>query len=83
LAELPDHVKERYFTRHGDLFTISNEIRRLLIFSRHNLVNDRWQHNPLIEPDHIISFFDMDLSFQIIDLKNKIEQAFSNVTVEK
>jgi hypothetical protein len=63
---------------------LCNQFAYLLCFHQYSdqnsststVANDRWQHNPLIEPDHIISFFDMDLSFQIIDLKNKIEQAF-------
>jgi two-component system, chemotaxis family, CheB/CheR fusion protein len=40
LSELPEQIKKRYFTRQGNLFTVSNEIKRLLIFSRHNLVSD-------------------------------------------
>jgi two-component system CheB/CheR fusion protein len=40
LSELPEYVKKRYFIRRGDMFIVSNEIKRLLIFSRHNIVSD-------------------------------------------
>jgi two-component system CheB/CheR fusion protein len=40
LDEIPNGIKDNYFIHHGDLYTISPEIRRLLIFSKHNLVTD-------------------------------------------
>ncbi|HGE69743.1 TPA: PAS domain-containing protein [Candidatus Poribacteria bacterium] len=40
LSEVPDNIKENYFIRHGDFYTISPEIRRLIIFSKHNLISD-------------------------------------------
>jgi two-component system CheB/CheR fusion protein len=40
LAGLPDYMKERYFSCHDNLYTISHEVRSLLIFGKHNVVID-------------------------------------------
>ncbi|MGB9596659.1 MAG: CheR family methyltransferase [Candidatus Poribacteria bacterium] len=40
LSEIPNNIKENYFIRHGNFYTISPEIRRLIIFGKHNIISD-------------------------------------------
>jgi len=67
LSELPDHIKEKYFIHHGDLFTISNEIKRMLIFSRHNLVSDPPISNiDLLLCRNVLIYLNTDLRLRVI-----------------
>ena len=40
LGGIPEDVRNKYFTRHDDVYTIARNIRDLMIFSRHDLVLD-------------------------------------------
>ncbi len=40
LIGLPDPMKEKYLSHHDNLFTISSNIRNLLVFGKHNIVID-------------------------------------------
>ena len=40
LSGVPQDIRNRYFTRHDDVYTIARNIRELLIFSRHDLILD-------------------------------------------
>jgi two-component system, chemotaxis family, CheB/CheR fusion protein len=40
IAELPAPIVEKYFDRNGDLYTFKRELRRSLIFGRHDLIQD-------------------------------------------
>ncbi|MGQ9609381.1 MAG: CheR family methyltransferase [bacterium] len=40
LVNLPQFVKDNYFTNHGDLYTISEKIRNMVIFGKHNITSD-------------------------------------------
>lgn len=40
VSEIPDNIKEKYFIRHGNFYIISPEIRRLIIFGKHNIISD-------------------------------------------
>ena len=40
LGGVTEDIRDRYFVRNGNVYTISRDIRDLLIFSRHNLILD-------------------------------------------
>lgn len=40
LIGLPDYIKNKYFTNCNNLYTISDEVKHLLIFEKHNLVTE-------------------------------------------
>ncbi|MDQ1328356.1 MAG: Protein-glutamate O-methyltransferase, partial [Candidatus Poribacteria bacterium] len=76
LSELPEHVKKRYFIRHGDMFIVSNEIKRLLIFSRHNIVSDPPISNiDLLLCRNVLIYLNIALRSSIIQ---KLRYALSN-----
>jgi two-component system, chemotaxis family, CheB/CheR fusion protein len=40
IAEIPPALIEKYFDRHGDAYTFNRELRRSVIFGRHDLIQD-------------------------------------------
>jgi two-component system CheB/CheR fusion protein len=40
LADMPEARRNRYFTFHGDRVQVTNELRSLLVFARHNAMSD-------------------------------------------
>ena len=40
LADVPAELREKYFERTGDLFTFDRDLRRAVIFGRHDLIQD-------------------------------------------
>lgn len=77
LSGVPEEMREKYFTRRGDVYTIAREIRDLLIFSRNNLVSDP----PLSRIDlllcrNVLIYFDRILQSRIIP---KLQYALSDM----
>ena len=77
LTGLSEDMREKYFTRSGDVYNIVRDIRRLLIFSRHNLVSDP----PLSRIDlllcrNVLIYFDQKLRSRII---SRLQYALSDV----
>jgi two-component system CheB/CheR fusion protein len=40
LSGLPDNLRDQYFLRQGDLYTINDDIRSIITFGRHNILID-------------------------------------------
>ncbi len=40
ISEIPYNIKENYFIHHRNFYTISPEIRSLIIFGKHNIISD-------------------------------------------
>lgn len=58
LIDLPDEFKSRYFTRRGDDYFISDEIKQLVTFKKHNLLADVYERNfDLIVCRNVLIYF--------------------------
>lgn len=67
LSGMPEDIMEKYFTHHGDAYTIAGDIRDLLIFSRHNLVSDPpMSHIDLLICRNVLIYFDQVLQSRIV-----------------
>ncbi len=40
IGDIPEELVEKYFDRNGDLYTFNRELRRSVIFGRHDLIQD-------------------------------------------
>jgi chemotaxis protein methyltransferase CheR len=40
INDVPERLKQRYFNQHGDYYYISNEIKKMITFKKHNLLAD-------------------------------------------
>jgi len=40
MQSMPDHLVTRYFERHADSYQVKRSLRRLIVFSPHNLIKD-------------------------------------------
>lgn len=40
VANVPDHLRERYFTQNNSLYHVGQELRQMVIFAPHNIAND-------------------------------------------
>nr|MCR4842829.1 protein-glutamate O-methyltransferase CheR [Eubacterium sp.] len=45
IASVPDDFKKKYFTKVGNSYQISDEMKKHVEFSQHNLLKDRYQTN--------------------------------------
>ena len=75
-AGVPEDMREKYFTHHGDVYSIVEYVKDLLIFSRHNLVSDP----PISRIDlllcrNVLIYFDQALQARIIP---KLQYALSD-----
>ncbi len=67
LAVVSEDMRNKYFVRRGDVYTIARDIRDLLIFSRHNLMSDP----PIPRIDlllcrNVLIYFNRELQLRII-----------------
>ena len=66
LTGLSEDMRNRHFSRHGDLYTIDGDIRRLIIFSRHNLLSDPpMSHIDLLICRNVLIYLDQALQSRI------------------
>ncbi|MBM7584348.1 chemotaxis protein methyltransferase CheR [Bacillus pakistanensis] len=42
LNEVPNEIRKKYFTRNGEFYKISDEIKQTVIFNKHNLLADKF-----------------------------------------
>lgn len=67
LDGLPEYMREKYFTCHGDTCTINRNIRRLLIFSQNNLVSGTpMSHIDLLLCRNVLIYLDQALQSKVI-----------------
>lgn len=61
LQELPSEMKRRFFTKNGEYFTISDEIRKTVSFRKHNLLADPYGNGfDLIICRNVLIYFTED-----------------------
>jgi two-component system CheB/CheR fusion protein len=67
LSGMPEGIREKYFSHHGDVYTIARDIRNLLIFSRHNLISDPpMSRIDLLICRNVLIYFDQVLQSRIV-----------------
>ncbi|MDX1944069.1 MAG: chemotaxis protein CheB, partial [Pirellulaceae bacterium] len=58
LADVSVERRERYFTRHGDRYQVSPELRQMIVFAPHNLVKDApFTHLDLVSCRNLLIYF--------------------------
>ncbi|WP_419157144.1 CheR family methyltransferase [Rossellomorea sp. BNER] len=58
LNEVPNEIRKKYFTRNGDYYNISDEIKRAVSFKKHNLLADKYdQMFDLIVCRNVLIYF--------------------------
>jgi chemotaxis protein methyltransferase CheR len=58
LNEVPNEIRKKYFTRNGDYYNISDEIKRTVSFKKHNLLADKYdQMFDLIVCRNVLIYF--------------------------
>ncbi|WP_409251182.1 CheR family methyltransferase [Bacillus sp. SCS-153A] len=45
LNEVPAHIQQRYFSKNGDFYSVSPEVKNRVSFKKHNLLADRYESN--------------------------------------
>lgn len=70
--EVPERLKQRYFNQHGDFYYISNEIKEMVTFKKHNLLVGPYDcpYDPIICRNVLIYFTE--------EAKNQLYQKFSS-----
>lgn len=72
INEVPESLKQRYFNQHGDYYYISDEIKKMVTFKKHNLLAD-----PFNGPYDLIICRNVLIYFTE-EAKNKLYQKFSS-----
>lgn len=58
LKEVPPHIKSKYFKPKGNLFEVSEDIKRVVTFKKHNLLSDEYEsHFDLIICRNVLIYF--------------------------
>jgi len=58
LAEVPEDIKKKYFTKDGIFFSVKDEIKRTVTFKKHNLLADPFDSNfDLIVCRNVLIYF--------------------------
>ncbi|WP_307255683.1 CheR family methyltransferase [Oikeobacillus pervagus] len=58
LAEVPSHMKKKYFRKEGDYFVLAEEIKRTVMFRKQNLLADHFDSNfDLIVCRNVLIYF--------------------------
>lgn len=72
INEVPKKLKQRYFNKQGDYYFISNEIKRMVSFKKHNLLGDPYDgpYDLIICRNVLIYFTE--------EAKNQLYQKFSS-----
>lgn len=61
LAEVPEDMKKKYFTRDGIFYSVKDEIKRTVTFKKHNLLADPFESNfDLIVCRNVLIYFTED-----------------------
>jgi two-component system, chemotaxis family, CheB/CheR fusion protein len=67
IADVPDALRAQYFDRNGDGFTVSRDLRRAVIFGRHDLVQDApISHVDLLLCRNTLMYFNADAQARIM-----------------
>ncbi|WP_432821598.1 CheR family methyltransferase [Trichloromonas sp.] len=67
LAEMPDQIRERYFTAEGDRYRLQENIRRMVRFQRHNIMTDtEYPEADLILCRNVLIYFSREEQERII-----------------
>jgi len=76
LSGIAENIRDKYFTHHDNIFTISRNLRDLLIFSRHNLISaPPMPHIDLLLCRNMLIYFNPALQSRVIP---KLHYALSN-----
>lgn len=77
ITHVPERIKEKYFSKNEKTYTISKDIRRLLIISRHNLLFDPPIPNvDLLICRNVLMYLDRVLQLRII---SKLDYALNEM----
>jgi two-component system CheB/CheR fusion protein len=77
LTGVSEYVRDKYFTQHGMTYTISKDIKRLLIISRHNLLfNPPIPRVDLLLCRNVLMYFDRVLQTKIL---SKLQYALNEM----
>ncbi|KHJ50008.1 hypothetical protein PZ78_15420 [Vreelandella venusta] len=67
LAALPDEWRSRYFTAHDHVYEVSKTLRDMIVFAKHNLVDDPpFLRLDLITCRNVLIYFDNDLQTRVL-----------------
>ncbi|MDQ0350856.1 chemotaxis protein methyltransferase CheR [Alkalibacillus filiformis] len=68
LKEVPRDKKEKYFHKKGNFYSLSDEIKKCVQFSKHNLLADRYRSSyDLIVCRNVLIYFTEDAKNQVYD----------------
>lgn len=68
LAEVPSEVKNKYFINEAPFYKVKDEIKRTVIFKKHNLLKDPYESNlDLIVCRNVMIYFTEEAKDQIYD----------------
>ncbi|MDV2580827.1 CheR family methyltransferase [Alkalibacillus haloalkaliphilus] len=68
LKEVPQDKKEKYFHKKGNFYSLSDEIKKCVQFSKHNLLADRYRSSyDLIVCRNVLIYFTEDAKNQVYD----------------
>lgn len=66
LKEVPPHIKSKYFVQEGQVYQVSDEVKRTVTFRQHNLLEDRYDTNyDLIVCRNVMIYFTEEAKHQI------------------
>jgi chemotaxis protein methyltransferase CheR len=66
LNEVPDMIKKKYFKQNGDIYQVTDEIKRMVSFKKHNLLRDPYGGPyDLIVCRNVLIYFTEDAKNQI------------------
>ncbi|MET3682335.1 chemotaxis protein methyltransferase CheR [Alkalibacillus flavidus] len=68
LKEMPKDKKDKFFTKRGDFYVLSDDIKRCVQFSKHNLLADRYKSKyDLIVCRNVLIYFTEEAKSQVYD----------------
>jgi chemotaxis protein methyltransferase CheR len=77
MQEIPPHIKEKYFTKEGMFYKVSDEIKRTVTFRKHNLLSDPFDRDfDLIVCRNVLIYFTEEA-------KHLLYQKFSEALTKK